>query len=99
MKAPLLLFALLLAPPVLAEDVDPEVFHRIKQEAFLNSKVMDYMHRSNVDHVDHVLPGDLMQAAAVMATAVYHAANRDEMRCRGSHCRNRYPPRKNFPKS
>jgi len=36
-------------------------------------------HHSNVDHVDHVLPGDLMQAVAVVATAVYHAANRDEM--------------------
>jgi Zn-dependent M28 family amino/carboxypeptidase len=36
-------------------------------------------HHSNVDHVDHLIPGDLMQAAAVMATAVYHAANSDEM--------------------
>ena len=45
-------------------------------------------HHSNVDHVDHVLAGDLMQAAAVMATAVYHAANRDEMM-----------PRKPLPKA
>jgi hypothetical protein len=36
-------------------------------------------HHSNVDDVGHVLPGDLMQAAAVMATAVYHAAQREEM--------------------
>lgn len=36
-------------------------------------------HHSNVDHVDHVSPGDLMQAAAVMATAVYHAAQREAM--------------------
>ncbi len=36
-------------------------------------------HHSNVDHVDHLIPGDLMQAAAVMATAVYHAANREDM--------------------
>lgn len=36
-------------------------------------------HHSNVDHVGHVQEGDLMQAAAVMATAVYHAAVREEM--------------------
>ena len=36
-------------------------------------------HHSNVDDVGHLIPGDLMQAAAVMATAVYHAATRDEM--------------------
>ncbi len=36
-------------------------------------------HHSNVDHVGHIVPGDLMQAAAVMATAVYHAATRDQM--------------------
>ena len=44
MKASLLISALLLASPALAEDVDLDVVHRIKQEAFLNSKVMDYMH-------------------------------------------------------
>jgi hypothetical protein len=37
MKATLLIFALLLAAPALAEDVDLEVVHRIKQEAFPNS--------------------------------------------------------------
>ena len=36
-------------------------------------------HHSNVDDVGHIVPGDLMQAAAVMATAVYHAATRAEM--------------------
>jgi Zn-dependent M28 family amino/carboxypeptidase len=36
-------------------------------------------HHSNVDTVGHALEGDLMQAAAVMATAVYHAAQREEM--------------------
>ncbi|MDA0680477.1 MAG: M20/M25/M40 family metallo-hydrolase [Proteobacteria bacterium] len=36
-------------------------------------------HHSNLDHVDHIIAGDLMQAAAVMATAVYHAATRAEM--------------------
>lgn len=36
-------------------------------------------HHSNVDDVGHLIPGDLMQAAAVMAASVYHAATRDEM--------------------
>lgn len=36
-------------------------------------------HHSNVDDVGHLIPGDLMQAAAVMAASVYHAAMRDEM--------------------
>lgn len=35
-------------------------------------------HHSNVDDVGHVSEGDLMQAAAVMATVVYHAAQREE---------------------
>jgi len=35
-------------------------------------------HHSTVDDVGHVNQGDLMQAAAVMATAVYHAAQREE---------------------
>ncbi len=36
-------------------------------------------HHSNVDDVGHLIPGDLMQAAAVMAASVYHAATRQEM--------------------
>lgn len=36
-------------------------------------------HHSNVDHVDHIVPGDLMQAAAVLASAVYHAAMSDDL--------------------
>lgn len=36
-------------------------------------------HHSNVDDVGHLIPGDLMQAAAVMAATVYHAANREDM--------------------
>jgi carboxypeptidase Q len=43
---------------------------------------LDYFlntHHSNLDHVGHVIPGDLMQAAAVMAVSVYHAASRPEM--------------------
>jgi carboxypeptidase Q len=36
-------------------------------------------HHSNVDHIDHVPEGDLMQAAAVMASVVYHAAMSEKM--------------------
>ncbi len=36
-------------------------------------------HHSDLDTVDHLQPGDLMQAAAVLAAVVYHTANRDEL--------------------
>jgi len=36
-------------------------------------------HHSNMDTLDHVQPADLMQAAAVIATVVYHAANRPDL--------------------
>lgn len=36
-------------------------------------------HHSNMDTFDHVQPPDLMQAAAVVASVVYSAANRSEM--------------------
>jgi carboxypeptidase Q len=36
-------------------------------------------HHSNMDVYDHAVPGDLMQAAAVIASVVYHAANRPEL--------------------
>lgn len=36
-------------------------------------------HHSNMDVVDHIQPADLMQAAAVVATVVYNAANRSDM--------------------
>jgi carboxypeptidase Q len=36
-------------------------------------------HHSNMDTLDHAQPADLMQAAAVIATVVYQAANRTEM--------------------
>jgi len=36
-------------------------------------------HHSNMDVYDHVQGGDLMQAAAVVASVIYHAANREEM--------------------
>ena len=35
-------------------------------------------HHSNMDVYDHTQPSDLMQASAVMASLVYHAANRAE---------------------
>lgn len=35
-------------------------------------------HHSNMDVYERVIPADVMQAAVVMATFVYHAANRDE---------------------
>lgn len=36
-------------------------------------------HHSDMDTYDHVIPEDLMQASAVIATVVYEAANRKEM--------------------
>ncbi|HUJ24257.1 MAG TPA: M20/M25/M40 family metallo-hydrolase, partial [Bryobacteraceae bacterium] len=36
-------------------------------------------HHSNMDLYDHAVPGDLMQASAVIASVVYNAANRAEM--------------------
>jgi carboxypeptidase Q len=36
-------------------------------------------HHSNMDVYDRVPAADLMQAAAVIASFVYHAANRPEM--------------------
>ncbi len=43
---------------------------------------LDYMsrtHHSDMDTYDHIEPGDLMQAAAIVATFVYHTAVREEM--------------------
>jgi carboxypeptidase Q len=36
-------------------------------------------HHSNMDVYDHAVPADLMQASAVIASLVYHAANRSQM--------------------
>ena len=36
-------------------------------------------HHSSMDTYDHAIPADLMQAAAVIATCVYEAANRPDM--------------------
>ena len=35
-------------------------------------------HHTNADTLDHAVPGDLMQASAVIASVVYQAANRPE---------------------
>lgn len=43
---------------------------------------MDYMgrtHHTNVDTYDHLHADDLKQSAVVIATVIWHAANRDEM--------------------
>jgi hypothetical protein len=43
---------------------------------------LDYMtvtHHSDMDTYDHAPPADMMQASAVIASVVYHAANRSEM--------------------
>jgi carboxypeptidase Q len=43
---------------------------------------LDYMtvtHHSSMDVYDHAIPGDLMQAAAVIASVVYDAAMRPDM--------------------
>jgi carboxypeptidase Q len=43
---------------------------------------LDYMtvtHHSSMDVYDHAIPGDLMQAAAVIASVVYDAATRPDM--------------------
>jgi hypothetical protein len=43
---------------------------------------LDYMsrtHHSDMDTYGHIEPGDLMQAAAIVATFVYHTATRDDM--------------------
>jgi len=43
---------------------------------------LDYMtvtHHSSMDTYDHAVPGDLMQAAAVIASVVYDAATRPDM--------------------
>jgi Zn-dependent M28 family amino/carboxypeptidase len=42
---------------------------------------LEYMsrtHHSTMDVYDHTQPSDLMQASAVMASVIYHAANRPE---------------------
>jgi carboxypeptidase Q len=40
---------------------------------------MTITHHSDMDTLDHVEPGDLMQASAIIASMVYHAATRPEL--------------------
>jgi hypothetical protein len=43
---------------------------------------LDYMartHHSNLDSMDRVPKGDLMQMAAILASFAYHSANRDTL--------------------
>ena len=35
-------------------------------------------HHTNMDVYEHIIPGDVMQASAIVASFVYHAAMRDE---------------------
>jgi len=39
----------------------------------------NFTHHSDMDTYDHAPPADMMQASAVIASVVYHAANRSEM--------------------
>lgn len=43
---------------------------------------MDYMgrtHHTNVDTYDHLNPDDLKKSAVILASFIWHAANRDEL--------------------
>ncbi|HET6277169.1 MAG TPA: M20/M25/M40 family metallo-hydrolase [Candidatus Polarisedimenticolia bacterium] len=62
---------------------------------------LDYMsrtHHSDMDTYDHVEPGDLMQAAAIVAAFVYHTATRDGMLPRKP-LPAPLPPKKELPES
>jgi hypothetical protein len=56
-------------------DVGLPGFQFIQDQLEYNSRT----HHSNMDVYDHVQGGDLMQAAAVVTSVIYHAANREEM--------------------
>jgi hypothetical protein len=62
---------------------DHQAFDAIGLPSFdLLQDQLDYWshtHHSNVDTVDHLVPGDLMTSAAFLASLVYQAATRDEM--------------------
>jgi len=51
-------------------------------------------HHSNMDVYDHIQPGDLMQASAIMASFVYNTAMRDEMLPRKPLPKPQPPPRR-----
>ncbi len=45
---------------------------------FIQDPVADWAHHSSMDTYDRLIEADLKQAAAIMASFVYHAANREE---------------------
>ncbi len=55
-----------------------------------------HTHHSNVDTYDRLIEEDLIQAATVMATVIYHAANHDEMMPRKA-LPKALPPRRPLP--
>jgi Zn-dependent M28 family amino/carboxypeptidase len=61
---------------------DHEAFDQVGLAGFqFIQDPLDYgtrTHHSRLDVYDHAVPADLIQAAAVMASCVYHAANRAE---------------------
>ena len=56
-------------------DVGLPGFQFIQEPLEYNSRT----HHSNMDVYDHIQGGDLMQAAAVVTSVIYHVANREEM--------------------
>jgi hypothetical protein len=66
-----------------ASGTDHLAFDRVGVPAFqFMQDPMDYMgrtHHTNVDTFDHLDPEDLKQSAVILASFLWHAANRDEM--------------------
>ncbi|MGH9749130.1 MAG: M20/M25/M40 family metallo-hydrolase [Candidatus Polarisedimenticolia bacterium] len=64
-------------------DTDHEAFDSVGLPGFqFIQDPLDYStrtHHSSLDVYDHVVPADLMQASAVVASIVYHAANRPDL--------------------
>lgn len=52
--------------------------YRVFSSSRIPSKYETRTHHSNMDAYDRAQPGDLMQAVVVIASFVYHAANREE---------------------
>jgi hypothetical protein len=59
---------------------DDGTFNRAGIPAFLfiQDPVADWAHHSSMDTYERLIEDDLKQAAAIMASFVYHAANREE---------------------
>jgi Zn-dependent M28 family amino/carboxypeptidase len=68
--------------PQIAGGTDHLAFDRVGIPAFqLIQDPMDYMtrtHHTNIDTFDHLNRNDLVQSSVVLATFLWHAANRDE---------------------